>query len=208
MQRWSLPLDEEQVAEVAGKVEEGGTVIYPTETAYGLGTNALDPKAVESIYRIKNRPKRKRLTCIVSDLTMAQHYSHLNEKEKQLVRQLMPGPITLLAEKKSNVPDVLNDKFAFRISSHPVARGISRQADVPLVATSANLAGAATPYSPRQVGEEVWGQVDYLLDAGELEEQEPSTVVNLCADGINIIREGPVTIRQIRAVLTESGRHD
>lgn len=203
MQRWQLPVTDEQLNRVAKKVKQGGTVIYPTETAYGLGTNALDPEAVENIYRIKQRPQHKQLTCIVSSLAMAQRYADLNQQERQVVKQLMPGPITLLADKKEMVPDVLNDKFAFRISSHPLARGISRQADVPLVATSANLAGDTTSYCPQQISRELIEQVNYLLDEGTLREKEPSTVVNLSADRINIIREGPVTIHQIRAVLAE-----
>lgn len=203
MQRWQLPLNEKQVEEVAQAVNEGKLIIYPTETAYGLGTNALNREAVGRVYQVKSRAKQKRLTCIVSNLDMAQRYAHLTRREEKIVQQLMPGPITLLAEKKERVPDLLNDKFAFRISSHPLARGISRQADVPLVATSANLAGDTTPYHPQQISWELTEQVDYLLDEGTLQKEEPSTVVNLSAGGINIIRAGPITIQQIRAVLGE-----
>ncbi|MFP4116266.1 MAG: L-threonylcarbamoyladenylate synthase [Candidatus Aenigmatarchaeota archaeon] len=194
--------DQGCLEETARKIKEGDTCIYPTETCYGLGTNALDPEAVEKIYDIKERDGGKKLSCIVSSLEQAEKYCKLSEVERKLCDEFMPGPLTLVTEKKEDVPDVLNQDFVFRVSSNDTARKLAEEAGVPVVATSANFSGAENRYSIEDISRVVRERVDVVLDCGELEEKKPSTVVKLKDGEPEVVREGPVTREQIETFLS------
>ncbi|MFP4151017.1 MAG: L-threonylcarbamoyladenylate synthase [Candidatus Aenigmatarchaeota archaeon] len=194
--------DQGCLEETARKIKEGDTCIYPTETCYGLGTNALDPEAVEKIYDIKERDRGKKLSCIVSSLEQAEKYCKLSEVERKLCDEFMPGPLTLVTEKKEDVPDVLNQDFVFRVSSNDTARKLAEEAGVPVVATSANFSGAENRYSIEDISRVVRERVDVVLDCGELEEKKPSTVVKLKDGEPEVVREGPVTREQIETFLS------
>lgn len=197
------PVTDENI-EAAGKaMYEGGLVVYPTETCYGLGTNALDETSVKAIYRAKNRPREKKLTMIVANMAMAEQYAELSYTEKVLAEQFMPGPLTLIAEKKSNVPDVTNDKFVFRIPGSDSARALSREAGVPLIATSANITGQGPHYRVKDIEDELLDHIDLALDGGTLDERPPSTIIEVKANELVIHRQGPVRREQLEAVLNE-----
>ncbi len=190
-----------QVDEARKVVRNGGTVIYPTETAYGIAADALDPEAVEKVYEMKQRPQSKGLTVIVKDLDMAEKYAGLDEAERKLFSELMPGPLTLVAEKKDSVPDILNEKFVFRISSGEVASALAE--DGPVTATSANLSGHETSYSPDDIDSGLRQKADYLIDEGQLEYSPTSTIVEL-EDGLPVLhREGAIKTREIKKVLDD-----
>ncbi|MDY6762009.1 MAG: L-threonylcarbamoyladenylate synthase [Candidatus Nanohaloarchaea archaeon] len=193
--------DEDAVARAASVVQEGGTVIYPTETCYGLGCDATDPEAIEQVYDIKQRPREKGLTAIVADLAMAEEYCVLSDRERAVVEAFMPGPLTLVAEKTDAVPDTLNEALAFRVPGSEVARLLPEKAGVPVVATSANVSGAPSSYRVEEVSEEVVDAVDVVLDAGELEESASSTVISISETRVTVHRDGPVTRDKVEAVL-------
>lgn len=194
--------DDSILEEVGKGMEEGKICIYPTETCYGMGTNALDEKAVEKIYELKNRSKGKKLSCVVSSLEMTEKYCNLSGKERKLCEELMPGPVTLVAEKKEKVPDVLNDRFVFRIPGNRTARELVGFAGVPLVSTSANLSGAPSPYIIGQISRLLKDKTDYIIDEGELEERKPSTVVEIKDDRVKIYRQGPISRERIEKLLS------
>ena len=195
-------LAEGKIKEIAKGVRNGKILVYPTETAYGIGTNSMNEKGIEEIYKIKGRPDEKKLTVIVSSLNMALKYCYLNEKERKLCEEFMPGPLTILAQKKPNVPDKLNDKFAFRITSHKTAREIVEDMGLPLIATSANVSGRGSIYSLKRLDQRVKNKADYIIDAGELEKTPPSTIIDLSSEDLRIIRQGPIKEKQIRKSLS------
>ena len=88
---------EDQIKEAKEKLEKGGIIVFPTETAYGIAVDALNPDAVEKVYEVKRRPRDKGLTTIVDSLETAQKYAELSESEKKIVKEFMPGPLTLVA---------------------------------------------------------------------------------------------------------------
>ncbi|MFB6200070.1 MAG: L-threonylcarbamoyladenylate synthase, partial [Candidatus Nanohaloarchaea archaeon] len=134
-----------EIEEARKIIAEGGLVIFPTETAYGIAADATSPEAVDKVYKAKQRPRSKGLTTIVSSLSQAERYAELSDKEKKLAEKFMPGPLTLVTEKKEPVPDNLNENFVFRISSSKLARELA--SETPITATSANIAGKETSYS-------------------------------------------------------------
>ena len=195
----------EELKEAKKIIKDGGLIVYPTETAYAIGGNALNEDIIEGVYDAKQRPRSKGLTVIVDSLETAEKYAELSEEERVLVDEFMPGPLTLVAEKKENVPDSLNDSFVFRISSSPIARELVIER--PLVATSANISGEKTSYSVDDISEELLDEVDFVLDKGRLPRGPTSTIAEVKDGEIYIHREGPVKQEELEAVLDDRSIH-
>lgn len=189
---------EDKIEKARKVIEKGGTVIFPTETAYGIAADATREEAVEKVYELKKRPRGKGLTVIVKSLEQAEKYADFSEDEKKIVEEFMPGPLTLIVEKKENVPDNLNEQFAFRISSSETARKLAE--NTPITATSANISGKETSYSVEDISDELKDKADYIIDAGELDEGPTSTIAEL-KDDLVIHREGPIKKEEIQKVL-------
>ncbi len=195
----------EEVEEAKQVFKENGVIVYPTETAYGIGGNALNEEVIDRVYEAKKRPRSKGLTVIVNSLDQAEKYAELNEAEKALVEEFMPGPLTLVAEKKKNVPDNLNDSFVFRISSSPTARELSSEG--PIVATSANISGEKTSYSVDDISDELLDKVDFVLDKGRLPRGPTSTIAEIKDGEVFIHRAGPISQEEVEEVLDDRGIH-
>jgi len=190
---------EKELKAVKEKLKEGGIVVFPTETAYGVAADALNQEAVDKVYEAKQRPYEKGLTVIVDSLETAEEYAELSENEKKIIEEFMPGPITLVTEKKEEIPDNLNEKFVFRISSGDIADKLSEFG--PITATSANISGKETSYSVEDISEELLNKVDYFIDAGELDQGPTSSIVELDNGEITVHREGPIKKEEIEKVL-------
>lgn len=195
----------EELEEAKKAVKDNRAIVYPTETAYAIGGNALIEEVIDQVYDAKQRPRSKGLTVIVNSLEQAEEYANLSEAEKALVDEFMPGPLTLVGEKKDNVPDKLNDSFVFRISSSPIAREL---ADRPLIATSANLSGEKTSYSVDEISDELLEKVDFVLDKGRLPRGPTSTIAEVKDGQVFIHREGPILQEELEAVLDDRSVHD
>lgn len=195
----------EQVEEAKNVVKENDVIVYPTETAYGIGGNALNEEVIDRVYEAKQRPRSKGLTVIVNSLEQAEKYAELNEAEKALIKEFMPGPLTLVAEKKDEIPDSLNDSFVFRISSSPIARELSE--DKPLIATSANISGESTSYSVEDISDELLNKVDFVLDKGRLPKGPTSTIAEIRDGQVFIHREGPISQEEVEKALDDRGIH-
>ncbi|MCJ7478978.1 MAG: L-threonylcarbamoyladenylate synthase [Candidatus Nanohaloarchaeota archaeon QJJ-7] len=195
------PVSEESIREAAEVIRSGGTVIYPTETCYGVGCDATDEEAIEKIYDMKQRPEEKGLTVIVDSLETADEYSYLTPDDRKLVEEFMPGPLTLVTEKRRNVPDLLNSEFAFRIPGNETSRMIAEETGIPVVATSANVSGEPSKYSIEGIDDSMLGSVDLVLDDGELDDTPSSTVIRLTGEGLKVYREGPVSRESIEEVV-------
>ena len=190
---------EKQIEEGKKVIEEGGLVVFPTETAYGIATDATSREAVEKVYEAKQRPRSKGLTAIVDSLETAEKYAELSDRERKVIEEFMPGPLTLVAEKKDSVPDNLNEDFAFRISSGEVADELS---DVgPITATSANVSGQDTSYSIADISDELLDKVNYVIDAGELDDGPTSTIAEVVDGEVKVHREGPIKKQELEKVL-------
>lgn len=180
-------------------IESGGTVIFPTETAYGIAADATNEEAVEKVYEMKQRPRSKGLTTILSSLEQAEKYGDLSDQEQRVVDEFMPGPLTLVTEKKAELPDKLNEQFVFRISSSELARKLV--GNTPITATSANISGEDTSYSVENISPELKEEADYIIDRGELEESPTSTILEIVEGEPVVHREGPIKKEEIQKVL-------
>jgi L-threonylcarbamoyladenylate synthase len=193
-------MDLEDDIEKAKKViENGGLVVFPTETAYGIAADAINPFAVEKVYEAKDRPRSKGLTTIVDSVETAEEYGDLSEDEKRVVSEFMPGPLTLVSRKSGDLPDNLNEDFVFRVSSGKVA---SKLAEVgPITATSANISKESTSYSIEDISQALLDEIDYVIDTGDLEASDTSSIVEINNGEVQVHREGPVKRRELERVL-------
>jgi len=166
--------------------------VYPTETCYGLGTDALNPEATRKVFLVKQRPFNQPLTAIVSDLAMWEKYAYLTPEALKLIRKFLPGPLTIALEKKTLVPDILDpSEFAARISSHPLAQALVEAVGSPIISTSANLHGEPNPYTVTEALASLKEGVDLAIDYGVLPRRRISTIVHLTTKPPRIARAYP-----------------
>lgn len=187
-------------------LRDGEIVIYPTETAYAVGANALSKEAIRKVYEAKQRDRSKKIGVICSSIEQAKKYSRMTRLEEVVAEEFMPGPLTLVVEKTEDVPDLLNKEFAFRISPTSFARTLASES--PITATSANISGQETSYSVDDIDEELLEKVEAIVDRGELEGLEPSTVAEIKDGEVFIHREGPVSSEEIEAVIDDIDVHN
>ncbi|AOV95315.1 hypothetical protein AQV86_05355 [Nanohaloarchaea archaeon SG9] len=194
-----MEIETDEIEKAKKVIENGGLVVFPTETAYGIAADATNPFAVEKVYDAKDRPKSKGLTTIVDSLETAEEYGDLSEEEVKVIQEFMPGPLTVVTNKGEGLPPTLNDDFVFRISSGEVASKLSEVG--PITATSANISGEKTSYSISDISNKLLDEVDFVLDAGELEASETSSIVEINNGEVEVHREGPVTEAELRKAL-------
>ncbi|MFC6975066.1 L-threonylcarbamoyladenylate synthase [Halomicroarcula sp. GCM10025709] len=152
----------------AAAVRDGKLVVYPTETVYGLAADALDPAAVERVFEAKGRARDKPISLAVPDIESAREYTRLTEREVAFMREFLPGPVTVVAERRSVVPDVLvdgGDRVGVRIPDHPVALELL-DAVAPLTATSANISGNPSATSVAEL-DAIGERAAVALDGGQ-----------------------------------------
>jgi len=194
--------------QAAAILREGGTVAFPTETVYGLGANALDATAVAKIFAAKQRPSWDPLIVHVADMEMLWRVAkNVPEAAHRLAERFWPGPLTLLLEKKDEVPDEVTAgrrKIGVRMPQHPVAQALIRRAGVPVAAPSANRFGRTSPTSAAHVVEDLDGRIDAVLDAGETWHGLESTVIDAVETPCVVYRPGVVSLEQIRAAGVEA----
>jgi L-threonylcarbamoyladenylate synthase len=193
----------ESVIKTAVQVlESGGLVVYPTDTAYGLGCNALNVDAIKRLYELKGRDFSKPTHVVVKDWEMIESLCLTNDIAKNLYDKFLPGPLTLILKKKSIVPGVLTANLptlGIRIPNNLITQSLSRFLSFPYTTPSANRSGEPTPYSIKDVIKVLdISRVGLILDAGKLPTTPPSTIVDLSGEVLTIPREGPISKRQIK----------
>jgi L-threonylcarbamoyladenylate synthase len=195
----------EKIKIAAQTIREGGLVAFPTETVYGLGANALDERAVLRIFQAKNRPTDNPLIVHIANKEDVYLLAEtVPSKAEILIDRFWPGPLTLLMPKSELVPAATTAGLvtvAIRMPSHPIARALIAEADVPIAAPSANLAGRPSPTTAQHVWDDLSGKIEVLIDGGEVGFGVESTVLDLTADPPTVLRPGPVTVGELRQIL-------
>lgn len=196
----------EAIAEAAAILRQGGLVAFPTETVYGLGTNALDAAAVGGIFTAKGRPADNPLIVHIASPEAAEPLARVDARARALMDAFWPGPLTLLLPKKPVIPPETNaglQSVALRMPSHPVALALLKACGVPVAAPSANRSGRPSPTTATHVLDDLRGRVPVILDGGECEVGLESTVLDLAGDVPTIVRPGGVTREMLAVYLPE-----
>jgi L-threonylcarbamoyladenylate synthase len=200
-------MKQEEIEKAADIIRAGGLVVFPTETVYGLGANALDAAAVRKIYELKGRPANSPLIVHVANIEQARELaSEWPEAAERLAREYWPGPLTLVVPKKDNVPGEVTAGLrtvGLRVPRHPVALGLLKAAGVPIAAPSANRFTQLSPTTAQHVREAFGEQTPYLLDGGACEVGIESTVIAVTKDGLEVLRPGMAFVDEARAAIEE-----
>ena len=186
----------EQLSEASEIILAGGTVVFPTETVYGLGGNALLADAAKKIYSAKGRPSDNPLIIHIADPIDAKDYAFVSDAYYRLAEAFMPGPLTVIIPKRDCIPLSVTgglDTVAVRCPSHPVAHALIKSCGVPIAAPSANISGRPSPTSAKYVEEDMLGRVDMIIDGGECEIGLESTIVKVDGESLTLLRPGAIT---------------
>ncbi len=197
----------EDLKAAAQLIQNGETVIFPTETVYGLGANALESAAVEKIFKAKGRPSDNPL---IVHISKAEDMDTLAEEIPQsavmIAEKFWPGPLTIILKKKPCVPDTVSaglDTVGIRLPENEVARNFIAECGVPVAAPSANISGKPSPTSFKHVFEDMDGRVAGIIRGGECKVGVESTVIDLTSENPTVLRPGGVSVEQLREVLGE-----
>lgn len=196
-----------KVDEAAEILINGGLVAFPTETVYGLGANALDPKAVAKIYEAKGRPSDNPLIVHIARASnIGELTPFLSPKLIRLIDNFWPGPLTIVLKKKPNVPDITTgglDTVAIRMPDDPIALEMIKKAGCPVAAPSANISGRPSPTKGEHVVEDLDGKIDAILIGNDCRVGIESTVLDMTGDVPTILRPGILTAENIEAAIGE-----
>lgn len=200
-------INDKHVSEVAKSIKEGKIAVFPTETVYGVGTNAYNEDSCKMIYKIKNRDEAKPLIVLISNYEMLYDIAdELNEVERKIIDKFWPGPLTMVLKKKkdSKIPNIITagkEYVGIRMTSGKVATELIEKSGVPIVAPSANLSGNPTGKKMKNIINELGDKVDYILDFGDIEEEgKESTVIKIENNKIKILREGKILRKELEKI--------
>ncbi len=197
-----IPQEKLHIEELLGELKVGCTIVYPTETCYGLGCDATNDRAVEKIFAIKQRQKEKSVLVLMADVGMAMQYVEWTPMLEKIARHYWPGALTVVVPVKPEhdlAAGVVRDDgtIAFRITNHYFAEELVRNFGKPLVSTSANIAAMDNPYDIETVinmFEYAENQPDIVIDGGALQERAPSTIIKVTGQHIEVVRQGDVVV--------------
>lgn len=189
-------------------IRAGGLVAFPTETVYGLGADAMNGEAVNSIFRVKGRPNDNPLIVHVCSKEQMKELGYWNDNAEAVYEAFMPGPITMVLKKKQLPPEVTAglDTVGLRFPVHPDAQKFLALAG-PVAAPSANLSGKPSPTCAQHVLTDFDGKIPLIIDGGECGVGVESTVISLAERPV-LLRPGGITPEQLKAVLPDMYIHE
>lgn len=197
----------EDIERAADVILGGGTVIFPTDTVYGLGTNAGDDSAVEKIFEIKNRDKKKPINVLIADFEDILKVAEIPTREEgKLIEKFWPGPLTIILKRKENVANMAasNDEtIGIRMPKSEIARNLIREVGFPLATTSVNISGDEPATKIDKIDEKVLEKVDFVLENDEKCSEIASTIVKFKDGKPEILREGEIKRADILSALRD-----
>lgn len=202
----SINVDSNSLIQAANFIREGKTVIFPTETVYGLGANALSNEAVAKIFIAKGRPQDNPLIVHVSNIEMVNSLIEkpLNVDCLNLINAFWPGALTIILKHSDKIPNLVSanlDTVGIRMPDHPIALKLIELAGVPIAAPSANLSGKPSPTEAEHVLNDMMGRVDMIITSNQSRIGLESTVLDMSTDVPTLLRPGGVTVAQIESII-------
>jgi len=201
---WTKKTNTEELKIVCNLIRNGELVIFPTETVYGIGANALDEVAVGKIFMAKGRPSDNPLIVHLADKRKIEEVAqNISEMEQKLIDAFMPGPFTIILKRKPEIPNIVTaglDTVAVRIPENIIARGIIQFSGVPIAAPSANVSGKPSGTNIEDIRKELEGRVSAIVDGGDTAIGLESTVVKVVNEVPVILRPGKITPEDIEKV--------
>lgn len=189
---WSKKINIEELNKVSDTIQNDGIIVFPTETVYGIGANALSEKAIKKVYELKERETTKPISIIVSEKKEIEKYAIIkNEIEQKIIDKYMPGPVTLVLEKKEVIPSIVTagkNTIGIRIPDNKISIEILKKCKVPIAASSANISGMESGTDIKYIKNNLKNNVDIYIDSGKSEIGVPSTIIQVIDEKIIVLR--------------------
>jgi L-threonylcarbamoyladenylate synthase len=183
-------IDEEIISEAVKVLADGGVILYPTDTVYGLGANIFDNKAVKRVFEIKRRSLLKPLSILVRDVETIDLVAKVSRDQKEILNNFLPGPYTFILNKRKIVPRAItggSTHVGVRVPDNQLACSLSKI--FPITTTSANLSDEEVLPTPEEILEQLERDVDLVIDVGRLNSKKASSVIDLTTPNPRIIRK-------------------
>jgi len=180
------------ISKVVDILKNGGVVVYPTDTYYGIGCDIMNKKAIERIYQIKNRNKSKPFSFICSDLKNISLYAKVSNYAYKTMKRLLPGPYTFILEGSKLVPKIMLTKrrtAGIRVPDNPICLNLVKELGNPVITTSATMPDGTIFHDASLIHEYFGNRVDVVVD-GSIVPGQPSSVILLINDIPEVIRKG------------------
>ncbi|MBU4346835.1 MAG: threonylcarbamoyl-AMP synthase [Candidatus Omnitrophica bacterium] len=188
----------EKVKRAARVIREGGLVVIPTETVYGIAANMLDRKAIQRLYTVKQRPQDKPFSLHIASKEDVEKYAwDILPFAWRLMEKFWPGPMTLLLKSREN------NKVGVRMPDHKVALAIIKDVDLPLACPSANLSGNPAPSTCQEVLKDLDGLIDLVVDSGKTTLGQDSTVIDATRIPVQILRQGSLSKDEVEKIVNK-----
>ena len=187
-------------------LEKGGVIAFPTDTVYGLGADAFNSMAVERIYEIKNRPKDQQLPLLIADTSILTAMAgEIPGIAWFLAERFWPGGLTLVLPKADYLPAYLapGHSIAVRVPDHPICLTLIQHLGNPVIGTSANISGQPAALTADEVGQQLGGKIDFIIDGGKCPGGKESTVVDVSSQEPVILRQGLIPAHEIDKAYNE-----
>jgi len=195
------------ISEAASVIREGGLVVYPTDTSYGLACDPRLESALEKLMAAKGRDKSIGVPLLFNDLNQCEAYHEFGNLERVIARIFWPGALTLVVTANEMVPRYITagrDSIAIRVPNHIIPRGIAKAIEAPIVGTSANQSGGESPFNVEVALSQLADKVDLYIDGGPSTSSRNSTIIgveeseaNEGALNIKVYREGAISIESL-----------
>lgn len=174
-----------QIDEIVAFLNQGKVIVYPTDTIYGLGCDAVNPKAIKKIYQIKQREKNKPLLILIKSWCMVKKYAFLNAKQDKYMRSLWPGPVSAILKKRNLLPSELagdQGSVAVRMPKNNFLIDLLKKLDRPITSTSVNLSGEKSLLNPEEIIKYFKNKKqkpDLIITAGKQKIKKPSKLIDI-----------------------------
>lgn len=192
-------------------LKNGGLFIYPTETCYGIGADATNQKAIDKLLKYKKKRNDKPISVVVSDVKMASKYVHINKMAKNIYANFLPGPVTVVSRGRGKFARNVESSTGtqgIRVPKYELVLDIVKEYKKPFTATSANASYKKTPYTVKDIFDNISERqkklIDLVIDAGKLPKNPPSTVVDTTLENIEILREGSISFSNKKVFISKS----
>lgn len=196
---WKENINKEELEEVIEVLKNDGIIIFPTDTVYGIGCNCFSEKAIRKIFKDKSRPEQKPINVLTNNIEKIQKVAkNISRKEEEIIKKYMPGALTVILNKKEEVPSILTaglDTIGVRIPNNKIALDILKNFEYPLATTSVNVSGTMPGIELEDFLDEFKDKVNIIIDGGKSEIGIASTIVRIDEDEkVNILREGSIKL--------------
>lgn len=197
------------VEEASRILKKGGIIVFPTDTVYGLGGDALKSRAVKKIFKIKKREAKKPLPVMVRDIEMARQFSYFDSKIEKVLNEVWPGAVTVILKKRSNVlveAACGENTIGFRIPAHEFCEALIEKYSRPITLTSANISGSPSATNLEEILRDFRENVlkpDLIIEERKLSSGQASTVLDLTRPSPRITRLGPVSKKDLLNILNK-----